>query len=138
MGEPGDETLNVKHIAGVTLVVLATTAVAVLAYFLIDILLLLFLGIVVAAAVQPWLVKLCGWGVPKWPAVLVLYLTSLLTLVPIGIGVAPVIVQRVTTLAAGRPEAQARLPSSLEEGRAVRVQLIGQRLPPFGRLADAV
>jgi predicted PurR-regulated permease PerM len=55
-------------------VAIGTVAVAALAYRLIDVFLLLFIGIAVAAALQPSHVKLCRWGVPKGLAVLLIYL----------------------------------------------------------------
>ena len=54
----------------------AIVALTALIYALLDIVLLLFLGIVVAAALQPWHVRLTGWGVPKAVSVLLIYSPS--------------------------------------------------------------
>lgn len=69
--------MSAKQIATATVVVLTIVALAALGYLLLDILLLVFLGIVVAAALQPWHAKLCRWGVRKGAAVLLIYLLFL-------------------------------------------------------------
>jgi len=53
---------------------------AALLYYLIDILLVLFLGIVVAAALQPGHARLSRWGVPKGLAVLLIYLLFIVSI----------------------------------------------------------
>jgi len=65
---------------------------AALVYLLLDIFLLLFLGIVVAATLQPWHVRLCRWGIPKALAVLLIYFLLLTGLVLIALVVGPVLI----------------------------------------------
>jgi hypothetical protein len=69
-GEFSSRTIDLRGTAAATAVVIGTVAAAALAYRLIDVLLLLFIGIAVAAALQPSHEKLCRWGVPKGLAVL--------------------------------------------------------------------
>jgi predicted PurR-regulated permease PerM len=126
--------MNLKQVAKATAVALGIVALAVLVYFLLDILLLFFLGIVVAAALQPWHTRLCRWGVPKGPAVLLIYAWFLACLVVLGLFVVPAVVEEVTTLAAGLPEAYARVQSALEASRAQPLRLIAHRLPPLEML----
>jgi predicted PurR-regulated permease PerM len=71
-GEFSSRTIDLRRTAAATAVMIGTVPVAALAYPLIDVLLLLFIGIAVAAALQPSHVKLCRWGVPKGPAVLLI------------------------------------------------------------------
>ena len=52
-------SIDLRQIAGATAVVIGMVATAAVAYLLLDILLLLFIGIVVAAALQPWHAMLC-------------------------------------------------------------------------------
>ena len=129
--DPKQENIDLRRIAAATAVVLGIVGLAVLVYFLIDILLLLFLGVVVAAALAPWHVKLCRWGVPKGLAVLLIYLLFLVGLVSVALLVGPVVVEQVGTFAAELPDTYARLRSTLLGNDAAPLRLIGQRLPPF-------
>src|SRR5512139_2603064 len=58
-------TIDLRRIAAATAVVIGMVATAAVAYLLLDILLLLFVGIVVAAALQPWHTVLSRWGIPN-------------------------------------------------------------------------
>jgi predicted PurR-regulated permease PerM len=107
--------MSTRQIAAATVVVLAIVALAAVGYLLIDILLLVFLGIVVAAALQPWHVRLCRWGVPKGAAVLLIYLLFLVSLVALGVLVAPVVADEISSFGASLPDAYARLRSTLAE-----------------------
>ena len=83
--DPTRETIDLRQVAAATAVVLGIVGLAVVGYLLIDILLLLFLGIVLAAALQPWHVKLCRWGVPKGLAVLLIYLLFLVGFISVAL-----------------------------------------------------
>src|SRR5580765_1095130 len=111
-GDPTRGNIDLRQVAAATAVVLGIVAMAVLAYLLIDILLLLFLGIVVAAALQPWHVKLCRWGVPKGLAVLLIYLLLLSGLVLIALVVGPVLIEQLNTFAAEVPATYASIRSN--------------------------
>ena len=128
--------MSVKEVAAATAVALGIVALAVLAYFLIDILLLFFIGVVVAAALQPWHARLCRWGVPKGTAVLLIYVWFLVCVVVLGLLVVPTVVDEVTSLAASLPDAYALMRSTLEGSRAQPLRLIARRLPPFEALAQ--
>ena len=92
-----------RQIAAATAIVIGMVATAAVAYLLLDILLLLFIGIVVASALQPWHVMLCRRGVPKGLAVLLIYLFLLIGLVLIALIVGPVLVEQISTFTAGVP-----------------------------------
>ena len=128
-GEFSSRTIDLRRIAAATAVVIGMVAVAALAYLLLDILLLLFIGIVVAAALQPWHVMLCRWGVPKGLAVLLIYLLFFIGLVLIALVVGPVLIEQIGTFAADVPETYATLRSRLQASATGPFHLLGQRLP---------
>ena len=95
--------IDLRPIAAATAVVIGMVATAAVAYLLLDILLLLFLGIVVASALQPWHVALSRWGVPKGLAVLLIYLCLLIGLVLIALVVGPVLMEQINMFTAEVP-----------------------------------
>ncbi len=131
-------SIDLRPIAAATAVVIGMVATAALAYLLLDILLLLFIGIVVAAALQPWHVMLCRWGVPKGLAVLLIYLFLLIGLGLIALVVGPVLVDQISTFTAEVPGTYASVRSHLQASASAPVRLLGQRLPPFERLAQTL
>lgn len=131
---PQDPGIDLKHVAAITAVVIATVAVAVLAYFLIDVLLLFFLGVVVAAALQPWHVKLCTVGVPRSLAVLLIYVLFLIALALICLMIGPAIVDQLSTFVGEIPSSYGQFLSALRTSSAEPVRLIGRRLPSFDAL----
>src|SRR4029453_5790322 len=64
---------------------IAMIAGAWLLYEMLDAVLLVFLGIILAAALQPWHTQLCQVGVPRGFAVLLIYLLFAALLAGIGI-----------------------------------------------------
>jgi predicted PurR-regulated permease PerM len=60
--EFGSGPSEVRRTATTTAVVIGMVALAALAYRLIDVFLLLFIGIAIAAALQPSHAKLCRWA----------------------------------------------------------------------------
>lgn len=129
---------DLRQIAAATAVVIGMVATAALAYLLLDILLLLFIGIVVAAALQPWHVMLCRWGIPKGLAVLLIYLFLLIGLVLIALVVGPVLVEQISTFTAEVPGTYANVRLYLQHSATAPFHLIGQRLPPFERLTQTL
>ena len=96
-GEFSSRTIDLRRTAAATAVAIGTVALAALAYRLIDVFLLLFIGIAIAAALQPSHVELCRWGVPKGLAVLLIYLLFFVGLVLIGLVVGPALVEQSRT-----------------------------------------
>jgi predicted PurR-regulated permease PerM len=129
-------SIDLRRIAAATAVVIGMVAVVAVAYLLLDILLVLFMGIVVAAALQPWHVVLCRWGVPKGLAVLLIYLCLLIGLVLIALVVGPVLMEQIGTFTKEVPGTYANVRSYLQASATAPLHLIGQRLPPFERLAQ--
>lgn len=136
-GENGRAGVDLHWVAAAAAVVLGVAALGLLVYQLLDIFLLLFLGIVVAAAVQPWHVRLCRWGVPKGPAVLIIYVLFFTAVALLVLMVAPVVMAQISTFASELPAAYASLRARLQASGAP-VNLIGQRLPPFERLTTGL
>jgi predicted PurR-regulated permease PerM len=126
--------IDLRSIAVATALVLGMVATAAVAYLLLDIILLLFLGIVVAAALQPWHVVLCGWGVPKGLSVLLIYLWLLVGLVLIALIIGPVLIEQVGTFVVEVPQTYADTRAYLRASGTAPLQFLGQRLPPFERL----
>jgi predicted PurR-regulated permease PerM len=137
-GEFSSPTIDLRRIAAATAVAIATVALAALAYRLIDVFLLLFIGISIAAALQPSHGKLCRWGVPKGLSVLVIYLLFFVGLVLIALVVGPVLIEQSRTFAAELPHTYATLRSRLQTSGAAPLELIGHRLPTFERSTDVV
>jgi predicted PurR-regulated permease PerM len=134
-GQNGADSIDLRLIAAATALVIAMVAMAALAYLLLDILFLLFIGIVIAEALQPWHVVLCGWGVPKGLAVLLIYLCLLIGLVAIALVVGPVLIEQIGTFMGDVPATYGSARSYLQASGTAPLQFLGQRLPPFDRLA---
>ena len=130
--------IDLRKIAAATAVAIGTVALAALAYRLIDVFLLLFIGIAVAAALQPSHVTLCRLGVPKGLAVLLIYLLFSIGLVLIALVVGPVLIEQFRTFAAELPHTYAALRLRLQTSASGLFQLIGLRLPTFEHSTDAV
>src|SRR5512143_3986518 len=131
-------SIDLRSMAAATGVVIGMVATAAVAYLLLDILLLFFIGIVVAAALRPWHVVLCRWGVPKGLAVLLIYLFLLIGLVLIALVVGPVLMEQISTFTAGVPGTYASIRAHLRASATAPLHLIGQRLPPFERLTQTL
>jgi len=128
--------IDLRLIATATAVVIGMVATAAVAYLLLDIVLLLFIGIVVAAALQPWHVVLCRWGIPKGLAVLLIYLCLFIGLVLIALVIGPVLLEQIGTFVAEVPGTYADARAHLRASGTAPLQFLGQRLPPFERLAQ--
>lgn len=130
--------VDLRWIAAATAVVLATVAVGLLLFKLLDILLLVFLAVILAAAVQPWHTRLCRWGVSKGIAVLLIYSSFLVALFALSFLVLPVLLEQVTTVVGELPSTYASLRMTLGASQMAVVRLVGSRLPPFERLTVAL
>jgi predicted PurR-regulated permease PerM len=131
-------TRELRRIALTTLLVIGITALAILLYRLIDIFFILFVGIVIAAALQPWHVKLCNWGAPKALAVLLIYVVFLIGLVSIVLLIGPILLDQVNSFLTDFPGNYSILRTNLQGSTAVPLRFLGDRLPPFERLTDSV
>jgi predicted PurR-regulated permease PerM len=138
LGANSPGSVDLRPIAAATALVIGMVATAAVAYLLLDILLLLFIGIVVASALQPWHVVLCRWGVSKGLAVLLIYLCLLIGLVFIALVVGPVLMEQISTFAAEVPGTYASVRSYLQASATAPFHVLGQRLPPFERLTQDV
>jgi predicted PurR-regulated permease PerM len=134
-GSNATHAVGVRPIAAATAVVLGMTAAAAVAYQLLDILLLFFVGIVVAAALQPWHAVLCRRGVPKGLAVLLIYLFLIVALAAMALVVGPMLADRLGAFAAELPRNYADARAYLQSGGSGPLSYFAQRLPPFERLA---
>lgn len=129
-------SIDLRQVAAATGVVTGMAVLAAIAYLLLDILLLLFIGIVVAAALQPYHVVLCRWGVPKAAAVLLIYLCFLIGLVVIALVVGPVLIEQIDTFVADVPGTYVRARSYLLASGTASFHFLGQRLPPLERMTQ--
>ena len=114
-GEFSSRTIDLRGTAAATAVALAA-----LAYRLIDVFLLLFIGIAAAAALQPSHVKLCRWGVPKALAVLLIYLVFFVGLVLIALVVGPPLVEQIRTFTTELPPPMQAYAQACRRVRLVR------------------
>ncbi len=128
---PGDA----RQVAISTAVVLAMVAAAGFAYLLLDIILLFFVGIVVATALRPLHDKLCRYGVPRGLAVLLLYLALLVVIGLLGLLIGPVLIEQSGTFATAAPATYENVRTWL---RTSRMEILGQRLPPFAILTQSI
>jgi predicted PurR-regulated permease PerM len=133
---PGTHKGDLRHAAAIIALAIAMVGAAALLYVLIDILLILFLGIVVAAALQPGHVWLSHWGMPKGLAVLLIYLLFLVSLALIAVLVGPVLFEQLTTLTASVPEQYSHVVTSLQTSPTSLLQRLGSSLPPFSVLTQ--
>jgi predicted PurR-regulated permease PerM len=113
----------------------AAVAGALLLWRLADVVLLLFLAIVVAAALQPWHAALQRLGVPRGAAILLLYLALIAVLVGFVVVVGPYLADRIGVFLATIPERWGQLLQALQASRIPPLRQIGWRLPPFDALS---
>ena len=126
---------DAKQVAVSTAVVLGMVAAAGFAYLLLDIILLFFVGIVVATALRPLHDKLCGYGVPRGLAVLLLYLVLLVAIGLLGLLIGPVLIEQSGTFASAAPATYENVRTWL---RTSPMAILGQRLPPFATLTQSI
>jgi predicted PurR-regulated permease PerM len=125
---------DLGYAAAVIALAIGMLAAAALVYFLIDILLILFLGIVVAAALQPAHVWLSQWGAPKGLAILAIYLFFLVVIGVIAVFIGPPLFQQIGSFATDIPERYTSLVMQLQQSATPLLQRLGAMLPPFSEL----
>ena len=135
---PQQHPLPLREWAAIFALALAMTAGAWLLYQLLDVVLLVFLGVTLAAALQPWHTRLCGLGVPRGIAVLLIYLLFALVLAGLAVLALPALVEELGQLLATVPEKYGTLLGWLRDSDSRMLRLFGQRLPPFESLPSTV
>ncbi len=111
---------------------------AAILYFLIDLLVVFFLGIVLAAALQPGHIWLYRFGVPKGLAVLLIYLLFIVSLGLIVLFIGPVLIEQIRAFAVTVPEQYANFMEWLRASPTPLLQRLGERIPPFAVLAQNI
>ena len=130
--------LDLGNAAALIALALGMVGVAALLYSLIDLLVVFFLGIVVAAALQPGHVRLCGLGVPKGLAVLLIYLFFIVGIALVVLFIGPVLIEQIHALAVSLPEQYANFVERLHASPTPLLQHLGDRIPPFAVLAQNI
>ncbi len=131
-------SLELRQVAAATAVIIGMCVLATLLYRLIDIFFLLFVGIVISAALHPWHAKLSAWGIPKALAVLLLYLAFFVGLVSIVLLIGPSLIDQVGAVASDLPKNYSSVRATLRASEIAPVRLLGARLPPFERLTNTL
>jgi predicted PurR-regulated permease PerM len=137
-GAPGNAPYDLHHAAAVIALAVGMVITTVLAYYLIDILLMLFLGIVIAAALQPGHLWLARWGIPKGLAVLLFYCLFLLVASVVVLFVAPALFEQFRSLVTGFPDQYAQFVETVQNSTSPALQQVGQRLPTFNKITERV
>jgi len=121
-------------IAGITL--LAVFGAALLVLRLIDVLILVFVALVIAATLRPMAYALRHRGVPKALAVLLIYLGILVVITGLFVLVIPALVNQGGALVRSLPQVYASLVASLEKNPIEVIRTLPQRLPTGDQLAS--
>ena len=131
-------SLELRQVAAATAVIIGMCVLATLLYRLIDIFFLLFVGIVISAALHPWHAKLSNWGVPKAVAVLLMYLAFFVGLVAIVLLIGPTLIDQVGAVVGDLPKNYSSVRATLRASEIAPVRLLGAQLPPFERLTKTL
>jgi predicted PurR-regulated permease PerM len=121
-------------LAGLTL--LAVFGAALLILRLIDVLIMVFVAVVIAATLRPMVSALHRRGIPKVLAVLLIYLGILGVLAGLFVLVIPVLVNQGGALVRSLPQVYASLVASLEKNPNEMIRSLPQRLPTGDQLAS--
>ena len=127
---------DLGYVAAVITLAIGLVALAALLYVIIDILLVLFLGIIVAATLQPGHQWLARWGVPKALAVLLFYGVFLLATGAIIFFIGPTLYDQVTSLVSNLPELYGQFIKNLGASSSPVVRQLVGRLPAFNALTQ--
>ena len=120
-------------IAGVTL--LAVAGAAILVIRLVDVLLLVFIALVIAATLRPMVSALQRRKIHKSVAIFLIYMVILSVLAGLFILVVPVLVNQGGALILGLPQVYTSLVTSLEENQYTVVRNLPNMLPTGDQLA---
>jgi len=136
MADSATRQRDVGYAAAIIALAIAMTGAAALAYFLADILLILFLAIVVAAALRPAHVWLSHWGVPKGFAVLLIYLLFIAGIALIGVLAGPALFAQVNSFSTSIPQQYTQFVNQLQTSSSALLQRLGSNLPAFSDLTQ--
>jgi predicted PurR-regulated permease PerM len=125
---------DLGYAAAVIALAIAMVAAAIFLYYLIDVLLILFLGIVVAAALQPGHVWLARWGVPKGLAVLLIYLLFIVSITAVALLIGPALLEQINAFAADIPDQYTKFVKQLQASPTLMWRRLGVTFPPFSTL----
>ncbi len=135
---PDRQPPSLAWAATVIAMAIAMGAAAWVLYQLLDVVLLVFLGIVLASAVQPWHVQLGRVGVPRGLSVLLIYLLFGGALAGLMVLVVPVVSAQIVSFVTTIPEHYTQIVTTLRENPSRLVAQIGRRLPPLEALPTAL
>jgi len=121
-------------LAGFTL--LAVFGVALLLLRLMDVLIMMFIALVIAATLRPMVTALKHRRIPKALAVLLIYLGILVVFAGLFVSVIPALVNQGGALVRGLPQVYASLIASLEKNPIDVIRTLPQRLPTGDQLAS--
>ncbi|HEX7976414.1 MAG TPA: AI-2E family transporter [Anaerolineales bacterium] len=138
--DPLERTVELKirpsqvAIAGLTL--LAVFGAALLVLRLMDVLILVFVALVIAATLRPMVAALRRLGIPKALALLLIYLAILGVLAGLFVLVIPALVNQGGALVRSLPQVYASLVDSLQKNPNEAIRSLPQRLPTGDQLAS--
>jgi predicted PurR-regulated permease PerM len=133
---PNTTRPDLGYVAAVIALAIVMVALAVLLYALIDILLVLFLGIIVAATLQPGHQWLARWGVPKALAVLAFYVVFLFVTGALAVFIGPTLFDQLNDLVHAFPEQYSLLLEGLRTSTNPTLRQVAGRLPTFSALTQ--
>lgn len=133
---PTDRLYNLSYAAAIIALALAMLGGALVLYYLLDLLLIFFLGVVVAAALQPAHLRLARWGIPKGLAVLSIYFLFLLIIALLGLFVGPALVEQISTFVTSLPQQYEQFVANSQNSSNTFLQLLGFRLPSVDAISQ--
>src|SRR5512140_599657 len=145
MQDPSDssqheQTVEIKirpsQVAIAALTLLAVVGAALLVLRLIDVLILVFVALVIAATIRPMMSALRRRHIPKVLAVLLIYLGILGVIAALFILVVPVLIDQGGALIRGLPQVYTSLISSLENNPNDFIRGLPQQLPTGDQLSS--
>jgi predicted PurR-regulated permease PerM len=136
MGAPlsTDRSYNLRYAAAIIALALSMVGGALILYYLIDLLLIFFLGVIVATALQPAHLCLARWGIPKGLAVLFIYFHFLLIIVLLGLFVGPTLFEQISAFVASVPLQYEQFVADSRNSSNTFLQQLGSQLPSFSTI----
>ena len=129
-------TIRPTQVAIVALTLLAVFGTALLVLRLVDVLILMFIALVIAATLRPLVSALRHLGLPKVLALLLIYVGILGVLAGLVVLVVPALIDQGGALVRGLPQVYASLVSSLKENPNEVIRSLPQMLPTGDQLAS--